>query len=481
VPHYLDEAEGLLYCSAKVFDDGSWFNHFTEYDVNTGEIELIPGFSKTSNVDWLNFNTFFEYGDHLYFRFGSVLYRKAKGEEMIETYITNFDYSGLVGQYLFYHGDQSDLEEHVIYDLEAEQQLTTFTSGYADDFYLYEGKIYFFSSRSTLFTKTSIIYQFDPTSNELEQIYSALTREDVLRTDRWTRMERVGDNLIYNVRREDGRGLRISVNLTTEALNPDFTFSIGNVIGLHQKDLFVLNDSVYFFHDGDFYVSDGLQQPRLATFQSFGTTNTFVQGLDGDYLHFDGRIYRVHLSDDFGYELHSTDGQSVRLLKDIVEGIDGGYHTNAEVVADVLYFHDGTSSAYYKSDGTEEGTALLFETPGMTNFGRVFHFGNKILFFAESDEDGKASYLFEEEIVSATDLPSAGENLETWYDSSAKQLVISGEQLPESVAVFDPMGRLVFVNNDLEDWNISFSAPMGIYLLMFGAEDGIFARKVFVK
>jgi len=475
LPHYLDKEDGILYCSVKTYEDGTWLNYFAEYDVNADTIQVFYDFYKTSNVDWLSFVNFIEYGDYIYFEYGSKFYRKMKGGDNIETYLTNFDYSGFVDRYLIYHGDITNLTSFKIYDLETEQQIATFTARHADEYYLHDDNIYFFAQHNTHY-----IYKYDLTNNSLSTIYSITAQQDVYNADTQTQMLRLGDNLIYNMRDEDNTGMRISVNLNTDTLNTDFTFNFGNVGSLYQRDMFTINGMVYFYFDGAFYSSDGIQHPTVSDI-ALGTTSGFIDGLETDYLYFDGKVYGSHSSNEYGKEVHYTDGQSVFLLKDIIEGTEGGSYKHAYIHDDELYFYDRVSYVLYQSDGTSEGTIPLFEAPGTINFGRIHHYGDKIFFSVEFELNDVGMYVFKQTTVSISEHHSTVDDINLWYNTSTQSINFSSEEMPKSIKIFDLTGRRISAKTDLESKAVYLSPASGMYIAVLEFDNRIISRNIFIK
>ncbi|AXT50331.1 T9SS C-terminal target domain-containing protein [Aquimarina sp. BL5] len=492
VPHFID-LDGILYCTAKLYDSNNgWQNYIAQYDIEQGSIEIVDyDFFRTPELNplwydsrWQSFTTFFEYGNYIYFRFESELYRKQKGTSNIETYLTNFDYSGQVGQYIIYSGATSDFSIFKIHDLETNQQIGEFTARNADEFYIHNNSIYFFAEYNTspnADNKYNYIYKYDLATNSLSTLYSSIQGpEHAIALDQYTRMEKVGDNLVYNVRDNYNNIICISISLNNDSLNSNFTFNYGNpeTLYLYYEDMFVIDGEVFFNNEESFYKSDGIQQPSPINLDFDSKSFTSLRG-ESNYLDYNGKVFGSYNSDDFGREMYYTDGRSSYLLKDIISGEGSGYFGSERVYNNNLFFYEFSTDSYYVSDGTTEGTEKLF-TMESENFGYVQHYANKIFFFAESDTNN-GLYVFEQVSLSTPDFDLSLNSVTLWLDSTNSILNYQSKQKPTKIKVFDTLGREINVGVDFNNNTININRLVGMHIIIFEFEQGKVSKKIILK
>lgn len=483
VPQYLSEDEGILYCGTKVYENGIWRHYLALYSIENETFDVLEDFSTTSNIYWTNFANFQKFGTNLYFSFGSVLYKHDMTTHHTTQLITNYEFEGLIGKYIIYRGFNSDFNTFKIYDLESNQQVATFivdgtTSGVRniDAFHLENNKIYFFASRTAYQLHRYLIYYFNLETNQLSTIYSTQFNPNSTAITERSNVVKVGNNLIFTTKHAINSGRYISINLSTNQINTDFTFDVNGGVVNQLREHFVLGNKVYIPHENGTYESNGLDYPILSTIGDF-TGSTFVSTYK-NYFEYNNKIYTsIYDYDQAMSTIWSTNGLTKEILN---QDISSSSNSNqAHSYNGKLYFvgRDLTNpliqKTIFESDGTENGTNALFTGPNLTLLSLIFHYGNTIYFYGETSNNNPSDcgfYKIEVQSLSHnsqnTDVqinsyPNPVKNI--LYLDFSKQL----EYLGKEFQILDLNGRVVFKDKINEIINAVDVSPLqkGLYYI----------------
>lgn len=118
-------------------------------------------------------------------------------------------------------------------------------------------------------------------------------------------------------------------------------------------------------HGRELWSTDGTAQ---GTAMLYDLAQGADNGVQGSFYLFNGKGYMPAVSDynNIGYELYTTDGTSITLLKDIVPGIGSSMPSNFLRVGNKLFFRVNNNDLW-ATDGTAQGTYLVKHIdPGST-------------------------------------------------------------------------------------------------------------------
>lgn len=483
VPQYLSEDEGILYCGTKVYENGIWRHYLALYSIENETFDVLEDFSTTSNIYWTNFANFQKFGTNLYFSFGSVLYKHDMTTHHTTQLITNYEFEGLIGKYIIYRGFNSDFNTFKIYDLESNQQVATFivdgtTSGVRniDAFHLENNKIYFFASRTAYQLHRYLIYYFNLETNQLSTIYSTQFNPNSTAITERSNVVKVGNNLIFTTKHAINSGRYISINLSTNQINPNFTFEVNGGVVNQLREHFVLGNKVYIPHENGTYESNGLDYPILSSIGDF-TGSNFVSTYKG-YYEYNNKIYTsIYDYDNAMSAIWSTNGLTKEVLS---QDVNSSFGSNlAHTYNGKLYFVGSDLNnpliqrTIFESDGTQIGTQALFTAPNFTLLSLIFHHENTIYFYGETSNNNPSDcgfYKIEVQSLSQnsqnTDVqinsyPNPVKNI--LYLDFSKQL----EYLGKEFQILDLNGRVVFKDKINEIINAVDVSPLqkGLYFI----------------
>lgn len=328
--------------------------------------------------------------------------------------------------------------------------------------YEYNNQLYFKSGYSR-------IERFLPPSSTAP-VYTAPYQSSNLYPEQ-ALVTRVNDNLIYLLL-HNGALKFVSVNLTTNTVNPNFIFDTLEQYATGVCIPFVLNNQVYLTNDNGVYVSNGSGAPVLTGLPF----KTFYPTL------FRNQAFGIVYNDTYGPEFWKTDGtlEGSGILKDINPGPQG-INTGAPVVYNNALFFSAENSGnslngwrIYTSDGTENNTLPItppdyFTTESRDYGAPMIPYNNYLYFYADT---GTEYGLYKMDITAynlGTNENSTKPAL--FYPNPTNGKIYTDAAL-QSISVYSLKGEMIYKSENLNEVNLA-SFPTGIYLVKSVNAEGI--------
>lgn len=241
------------------------------------------------------------------------------------------------------------------------------------------------------------IYRYDTATKKLTELVGADVRSDEERYQYRDESVKVNDNVVFLMKDSDVKLKFFSINLSSQTLNSDFTFSSESIFDI-SGDLMVFNNKVYITQYDKVYTSDGAAAPVLSTFPPF--TSFGDAGRFGDVKYLNNEAYLQLSTSEYGFEFWKYDGteRDKQLIKDITPGREDSFseNNNGFVNRESLYFvvnRGPKAYSLYVTDGTEKGTVGLVENFIYMNFSILF-FDNQTVYFYGQNQTSKGLFAY---------------------------------------------------------------------------------------
>jgi len=474
-PHYFDSESSTLFCSTKIYNDtqSRFENHIVLHNTTDGTNQLIDSFFATSNVDWINFKSFTRYNDFLFFDFGKKLFRYNFITQVFDTFleVTNLSGFDIVGDYLFYYTPGNV----TIMNLSSEQVVTTYNAAYLDAFHINGNDIYFYEADFGFSgTKVYQLVRYNTLTNSFNTLFSNSFSSN-FSIVRKSSVVRLGDHLIYTINTSGNTASYVSIDITNNSINSDFTFNVTSQFQIPAP--FLINNEVFIALDDETFVSNGSTQPTLTTLGRL----TGSPLITSNSL-FNGELYRVIDRDNVGAEIWKTNGQTVELLKDIIPGSEGGMSTFSSGIIhnNKLYFAN-EQDVIFESDGTNIGTLPLYSADLFTyvTVPLIADNANNIYYYGESPTLGNGLFKLTTESLSVNELELDSVSV-SFYPNPASTIIKFNAPI-DYVTVYNLEGKAVLSTSNTGQLNISELESNTLYLMTYEVGSRYYHKKLIVK
>lgn len=234
----------------------------------------------------------------------------------------------------------------------------------------------------------------------------------------------------------------VSINLTTNTLNTNFTFDTLTNLNTQVKTPFVLNDKIYVTNTTSLYASNGIDKPTV----------TNIPFITFSPLLYNNEVYGLVYNSPYGGEVWKTNGTlgGTTILKDLNPGPEGInkwspiIYDNAIFSPKVNVNNPNSDLNIYVSKGTSDSTVPILPNNTFsdinTNGSPFYGYNNHLYIYAEKTTQ---KGLFKIDITQYTLGTNSQKIKKNYiYPNPAKHFV-NLTDIVEKIEIYDVNGSLV--------------------------------------
>ena len=458
-------------------------NYLVRINLLDDSMHVYDGINLSGTADFYSPVSFTDHNGFVYFRSAGRLYRVNKATNEIAIYINDCEHYYIWGNRIIY--DMWNTSKSYVRNMTTNAEVELLTAAdrkiiEVGAFYEYEGSLYFWASASGFSIRQNGIFKFNPATNVLTTFMLSTLQSSSNMYQGRTEVDRLNNNLVFLLKDSTYDYKYVSLNLTTQAMNPAFNFDTNSVYDSGINEPFVVGDQVFIASQGQTYVSDGISAPVESEIGGFGG-GWFVNTYD-DYLLYNDVVYTNRNTEEFGSEIWRTDGTAdgTYMLIDLEPGEQDAFYNSgvAMVYNDKMYFAttSGSPTRLYSTDGTAEGTVPLTNAGEFSLIGRMKGYGNEMYFYGQKEEGLEGLYRLN---VAELSVPSPAVSTLSVYPNPAENILHFSTPI-EQADIYDTLGRKVRSITDASSVEIS-GLKSGIYYLHATSEGRSQQVKFIVK
>jgi|GEM_PF-6602562 len=399
------------------------------------------------------------YQDDVYFNCGTRLYKLNLVTDNITQIATFCEKFYLFSNYLIYnYNSDNTYVKNLITGTTSELKTNNNNLSIADasEFFEYNNELYFVSNATRIDKFVA--------PNSTNTLYSAPYQPSTINTWADNGARKINNNLIF-VLIENGAIKFVSLNLSTNTINPNFTFNTQATSGYGVRLPFVLDNTIFITNSTQMYTSDGINAPTL-------TNIPFICSYP---IVYNNNAYGIVYTALYGPEVWKTDGtvSGTTILKDINPGTEGISGWSPIIHNNSLFSSKSNVNNpsnwdlnIYTSDGTSNNTIPILPNNYFSAINGVgsptIGYNNYIYVYAETTTE---SGLFKID-VSQYNLGQQSFNLinKNKFFPNPSNDIISFNDNQIVVEIYDLVGKLVFRKENINKVDIE-NLSKGIYIV----------------
>lgn len=326
----------------------------------------------------------------------------------------------------------------------------------ASEFYEINNQLYFVSNASKIEKFVA--------PNSVNTLYTAPYLASTINTWADNGAIKINNNLIF-VLIESGAIKFVSLNLSTNTINPNFTFNTQATSGYGVRLPFVLDNTIFITNSTQMYSSDGVSTPAL-------TNIPFISSYP---IVYNNDAYGIVYTALYGPEVWKTDGTftGTTILKDINPGTEGISGWTPIVLNNALFSKSSNVNNpnnwdlnIYTSYGTSNNTIPILPNNYFLAINGIgsptIGYNNYIYVYAETATE-KGVFKIDVSQFNLDNQSFVAKNKNIFFPNPSSD-IISFNDNQSIVEIYDLVGNLVFRKENSNQINIE-NISKGIYLV----------------
>lgn len=447
-------------------------------NLNTDEVQLYSSdLLSGASQFFARPRNFMFYQNDVYFNCGTRLFKLDLLSNTITQIATFCQKFYLFNNYLIYnYNSDNTYVKNLITGTTSELKTSNNTQSIEDtsEFFEDNNQLYFVSNA------TKIDRFVAP--NSTNTLYNAPQQPSTINTWADNGAIKINNNLVF-VLIENGAIKFVSLNLSTNTINPNFTFNSQATSGYGVRLPFILDNLIYLTNTNQLYSSNGVDTPVL-------TNLPFITSYP---LVYNNEAYGLVYTTTYGPEVWKTNGtlSGTTILKDINVGTEGISGWNPIIHNNSIFSSKSNVNTptnwdlnIYTSDGSTDNTIPILPENYFTAINGVsaptVGYNDNLYVYAETiSEKGLFKINVSQYNLSQQSFDLINKNI--FFPNPADN-IISFIDNQNVIEIYDLIGKLVFRKENINQVNIE-NLNKGIYLVKSKKvnDKDFFTEKLIIK
>lgn len=454
--------DNFMYCYTTKFIGTVQRYAVVRVNLNNNEVQLYSSdilsgasqfFSRPRN--------FMFYQNDVYFNNGTRLFKLDLLSNTITQIATFCQKFYLFNNYLIYnYNSDNTYVKNLITGTTSELKTNNNTQSIADasEFFEDNNQLYFVSNATRIDKFVA--------PNSTNTLYSAPQQPSTIGTWADNGAIKINNNLVF-VLIENAAIKFVSLNLSTNTINPNFTFSSQATSGYGVRLPFILDNLIYLTNSNQLYSSNGVDTPVL-------TNLPFITSYP---LVYNNEAYGLVYTTIYGPEVWKTNGtlSGTTILKDINVGTEGISGWNPIIHNNSIFSSKSNVNSptnwdlnIYTSDGSTDNTIPILPENYFTAINGVSApttgFNNNLYVYAETTSE-KGLFKIDVTQYNLSNNIFEEKKQDNFFPNPSDN-IISFNNVQDVIEVYDLIGHLILRKNDIREMNVQ-SLQKGIYLIKY--------------